>query len=127
MLTPQLMESMDDGHLVAAIHAEINPLTTTPLEIELLGRVEDLLEQIDAEAADALAEFSLEAGDIKTLGEALIGDADNSAAILSAVADADIDTPSALIAQLKLADQFKSLAEDAGDVFTRLAQLTTQE
>lgn len=110
MTTPYSL--MDDSHLVAAINCEINPLTTTPLEIELLGRVEDLLEQINAEAAD-----------IRKLGDAMIGDADNTAAIPLAVGDAGIDTPEALIDVLKLVDKFKSLAEDAGDVFTRLAHL----
>lgn len=129
MLTPQLMNSMDDAHLVAAVECEINSLTSTPLEIELLGRVEDLLEQLDDECVRAAEEYGLDGADIRALGEALINDAANSAALLAAIGDAGIDTPDDLAAVIRLAKKFESLADGAGDVFARLAalSLTNQE
>lgn len=49
MLTAQLMKSMDADHLVASARAEIDPLTSTPLELELL----DLAAKFRALASDA--------------------------------------------------------------------------
>ena len=45
MLTAQLAASMDDEHLLASARAEIDPLTSTALELELLERFERLLDE----------------------------------------------------------------------------------
>ena len=55
MLTAQLMKSMDVEHLIAAIHAEHNSLTTTPIEEELLRRFEEAVERPDAEVLEGIA------------------------------------------------------------------------
>lgn len=129
MLTAQLMKSMDDHHLVASIYAEQDSLTSSAAEIELLTRFEALLDEKDDELNEAVGEFDFEAKDIKALGDALILNTDNTVALLSAIADAGIDDPALLKAELELAKNFRALTEDAGDVFTRLSDLlaTAQE
>ena len=52
MLTPSLLAQMDPGHLIAAVHCEINSLTSTALERELLARLEACADAHD----DALIE-----------------------------------------------------------------------
>lgn len=127
MLTAQLMASMDDRHLVASIYAEQDPLTSSAAEIELLARFEALLDEKNEDLSEAADEFEFDAEQIKALGDALILDTDNTVALLSAIGDAGIDNPALLTAELELAKKFRALAEDAGDVFTRLSQLTTEQ
>lgn len=91
MLTPSTMSQMSDEHLVAAIRAELDPLTSTPIEIELLNRLEA---QID---------------------------------FLSVIDDAGFDSVEELEHELDLAKSFRALANDAGDVFTRLTTLINEQ
>lgn len=125
MLTAQLMKSMDDRHLCAALYAEQDPLTASAAEIELLGRFEALLDEVDGELNDAVGEYDFTAKDIKNLGDALILNADNSVALLKEIGEAGLDSPESLKAELDLAKKFRALVEDAGDVFTRLLDLST--
>lgn len=46
-LTAQLMASMDDGHLLASIEAELDPLTSTAIEQELTKRLANVLGERD--------------------------------------------------------------------------------
>jgi hypothetical protein len=125
MMTAQLMKSMDDHHLVASLYAEQDPLTSSAAEIELLTRFEALLDEKDDELNEAVGEFAFEAKDIKALGDALIQNTSNTVALLEAIGQAGIDDPESLKAELDLAKKFRALVEDAGDVFTRLADLLT--
>lgn len=125
MMTAQLMKSMDDHHLVASLYAEQDPLTSSAAEIELLTRFEALLDEKDDEFNEAVGEFDFEAKDIKALGDALIQNTNNTVALLEAIAEAGIDDPESLKAELDLAKKFRALVEDAGDVFTRLSDLLT--
>lgn len=125
MMTAQLMKSMDDHHLVASLYAEQDPLTSSAAEIELLTRFEALLDEKDDELNEAVGEFDFEAKDIKALGDALIQNTSNTVALLEAIAQAGIDDPESLKAELDLAKKFRALVEDAGDVFTRLSDLLT--
>lgn len=127
MLTAQLMKSMDDRHLVASIYADQDPLTSSAAEIELLARFEALLDEKNEDLTEAADEFEFDAKQIKALGDALILNTDTTVALLSAIGDAGIDTPETLKAELELAKKFRALVEDAGDVFTRLSQLTTEQ
>lgn len=123
MLTPTLMAKMDHGHFVTAVHCEIDPLTSTVLERELLARLDALLDEDQGNLSQAAEEYDLGAEGIKTLGDALIED--TTVALLKVLAAASIDDPDTLRGRLALAEQFHALAKEAGDVFTRLAQLTT--
>lgn len=127
MMTAQLMHSMDDRHLVASIYAEQDPLTSSAAEIELLARFEALLDEQDEDLKEAADEYELDAKQIKAIGDALILNTDTTVALLSAIGDAGIDDPALLKAELELAKKFRALTEDAGDVFTRLSQLITEQ
>lgn len=131
MLTAQLMKSMDAGHLVASARAEIDPLTSTPLELELLDRLETLLdEQHDNEGIRALTEeYDLAADDMRAVIESHPASLKDQAALLSLLNDQDIHEPDQLKELLDLAAKFRALASDAGDFFTRLNDLvsTNQE
>lgn len=129
MLTAQQLALMDDEHLISSLHATFDPLTSTPAEIELLRRFEELLDSVEPEMADALAEYDFDATEIGLLGKALHGDVLNTTAMLDALGEAEITSVGELKRRLELAEKFEALIEDAGDVFARLSQLaqTTQE
>ena len=127
MLTAQLAKSMDDEHLLASARAEIDPLTSTALELELLDRFERLLdEQHDNEGVRALSEeYELTADDMRAVIESHPASLKDQAALLSLLNDPDIHEPDQLKALLDISDKFRALANDAGDFFTRLNDLVT--
>lgn len=142
----ELLKCMDDQHALNTLRADFDPLVSTPLEAFLIEWVESLVDTQDPELEKALDEYNLDAADINKLGGALIEDTDKTVAILGIVGEAGIDdadelkgvfaliealdeagidTPETLKTRLALADQFRALANDAGDVFSRLTELTT--
>ena len=127
MLTAQLAKSMDDEHLLVSARAEIDPLTSTALELELLDRFERLLdEQHDNEGVRALSEeYELTADDMRAVIESHPASLKDQAALLSLLNDQDIHEPDQLKALLDTSDKFRALANDAGDFFTRLNDLVT--
>lgn len=120
MLTAQLMQSMDDRHLVASIYAEQDPLTSSAAEIELLARFEALLDEASEHkpVADLLEEY-------EAVIESHPASLKDQAALLSLLNDQDIHEPDQLKALLDTSDKFRALANDAGDFFTRLTDLVT--
>lgn len=72
MLTPSLMAQMDPGHLIAAVHCEIDPLTHTALERELGSRLEARIDAHDDALTEAAEAYDFAAEDITILGDALI-------------------------------------------------------
>jgi len=131
MLTAQLMKSMDAGHLVASARAEIDPLTSTPLELELLDRLETLLDEQEENKpiAELLDEYEVSTDDMKAVIESHPASLKDQAALLSLLNDQDIHEPDQLKELLEFAAKFRALASDAGDLFTRLNDLvsTNQE
>lgn len=131
MLTAQLMKSMDADHLVASARAEIDPLTSTPLELELLDRLETLLdEQHDTQPiADLLDEYEVSTDDMEAVINSHPASLKDQAALLSLLNDQGIHEPDQLEELLDFAAKFRALASDAGDLFTRLNDLvsTNQE
>ncbi len=127
MLTAQLMKSTDDDHLVMSAHAETDPLTSTALELELLGRFEALLDQVNETkpVADLIEEHEVSTDDIKAVIESHPAGLKEQAALLSLLNDQDIHEPDQLKELIELADKFRALANDAGDLFTRLNDLVT--
>lgn len=125
MLDAQTLSCMSDDQLAQHLHVALDPLTSTAAEAELLKRFEELLDERSPEIDSALDEYNFDAAGIKTLGDALIVDASNSAALLSILNENDLNDPDSLKAELELAEQFRALVEDAGDVFTRLSDLST--
>ena len=131
MLTAQLAKSMDDAHLLASARAEIDPLTSTALELELLDRFERLLDEAGEHkpVADLLEEYEVGTDDMRAVIESHPASLKDQAALLSLLNDQDIHEPDQLKALLDTSDKFRALANDAGDVFTRLSELaaSTQE
>lgn len=131
MLTAQLMKSMDADHLVASARAEIDPLTSTPLELELLDRLETLLDEQEENKpiAELLDEYEVSTDDMKAVIESHPASLKDQAALLSLLNDQDIHEPDQLKELLEFAAKFRALASDAGDLFTRLNDLvsTNQE
>lgn len=120
MLTAQLAKSMDDEHLLASARAEIDPLTSTALELELLDRFERLLDEASEHkpVADLLEEY-------EAVIESHPASLKDQAALLALLNDQDIHEPDQLKALLDTSDKFRALANDAGDFFTRLNDLVT--
>jgi hypothetical protein len=131
MLTAQLMKSMDAGHLVASARAELDPLTSTSLELELLDRLETLLDEQEENKpiAELLDEYEVSTDDMKAVIESHPASLKDQAALLSLLNDQDIHEPDQLKELLEFAAKFRALASDAGDLFTRLNDLvsTNQE
>ena len=127
MLTAQLANSMDDEHLLASARAEIDPLTSTALELELLDRFERLLDEASEykPVADLLEEYEVATDDVKAVIESHPASLKDQAALLSLLNDQDIHEPDQLKALLDTSDKFRALASDAGDFFTRLNDLVT--
>lgn len=127
MLTAQLAKSMDDEHLLASARAEIDPLTSTALELELLERFERLLDEASEhkQVADLLEEYEVGTDDVKAVIESHPASLKDQAALLSLLNDQDIHEPDQLKELLELAAKFRALANDAGDFFTRLTDLVT--
>ena len=127
MLTAQLAKSMDDEHLLASARAEIDPLTSTALELELLDRFERLLDEASEHksVADLLEEYEVATDDVKAVIESHPASLKDQAALLSLLNDQDIHGPDHLKALLDTSDKFRALASDAGDFFTRLNDLVT--
>ena len=127
MLTAQLAKSMDDEHLLASARAEIDPLTSTALELELLERFERLLDEASEHkpVADLLEEYEVDTDDMKAVIESHPASLKDQAALLSLLNDQDIHEPDQLKELLELAAKFRALANDAGDFFTRLNDLLT--
>jgi hypothetical protein len=122
-LTAQIMASMDDGHLLAAIDAELDALTSTDIERELAKRFESLLDQQAAyePTFKVLDDHGIEdAGEIDKLLDALIQDTDNTVALLNAINNAGFDSPDALIAALQRAEKFDQIEDVAGDLIAAL-------
>lgn len=127
MLTAQLAKSMDDEHLLASARAEIDPLTSTALELELLDRFERLLDEASEHkpVADLLEEYEVATDDVKAVIESHPASLKDQAALLFLLNDQDIHEPDQLKELLDFAAKFRALASDAGDFFTRLNDLVT--
>lgn len=127
MLTAQLAKSMDDEHLLASARAEIDPLTSTALELELLDRFERLLDEASEHkpVADLLEEYEVTTDDVKAVIESHPASLKDQAALLSVLNDEDIHEPGQLKALLDTSEKFRALASEAGDFFTRLNDLVT--
>lgn len=127
-----LLNSLSDEELLRHFHAEHDPLTATPIADELAKRFEVLLDSLETLKpwVEVVEEFdAVTPSEARTLLESHPGDCTTMSALLSKLNDHDIHQVDQLIKLIDLADKFRSLASDAGDVFTKLNELisTTQE
>lgn len=123
MLTPPLMTAMSDAQLVAAMHAEFDPLFATDKEAQLLARLESMLPHADLIALNEEAEIDTD--DLKSVLEHSL-DFPTIAQILDVLAEYSIETPGALREKLERANKFYDIASDAGDVIYRLSDLVAE-
>lgn len=102
---------MGDDEFIRHAKSNLDPLTSTDLERELLIRLENVIDTaIDHEPIDdALEAACLDVKQLKSLLELL--------------EEFNVDTPNALRAKLERADAFYDIANEAGDLFDRLTQL----
>lgn len=125
MLNRHVMKLMSDAHLIASVEQQLDAITSTDIELELLDRFKALHAVADSHMAEVIDEFSFTADQLATFGNALIGNVDSSVQLLQAIGDAGFDSVKQLKEELELARQFRALASDAGDAFTRLHTLAT--
>lgn len=97
-------------------YAEQDELTSTPLELELRRRLQDVSDELEASRPllDVLGEFDeLKPDDLRDLLERLPeGGITDATALLSVLAEEEIPTADALRAQLKQANKLAGLTED---------------
>lgn len=106
-------------------YAQADSLTDTAIQIEALRRL-----QAQAGHADELEgflavidEYEVTAEDLRAVIESHPASLDEQAKLLAALNDQDIHSADQLRAALNTLATFRSLANDAGDVITRLASL----
>jgi hypothetical protein len=139
MLSAQYLKQLSDTELVRIASHEVNDLTSSALEIELLARLEPLTgtdlravaEEHDADATyisdllSAIGDFELEPTQLRELLESHPSSVSEMAALLKALNDEDIHSLDQLKRLIAFHQEFQALASDAGDVFERLSTLTT--
>ena len=108
---PLAAELRKIAQAVAALRAEHDPMTSTAIEDELLERFERLV--AERKAAEPL-EDAIENSEIV---------ADDVPEMLKVAAEFYCATPADLRAKLERADKFYHIAEDTGDVISRLNDL----
>lgn len=134
------LRTLSDSEFLRYAHTQINDLTSTDVERELLRR----LEATDTELFEAAGEAGFVADELTNLAQAMEGftterviellgvmlelniDAKPLIEMLRHLDKAGITEADELKEELELANKFKSLANDAGDVLTRLTTLITE-
>lgn len=140
MLTPAYLKQLSDAELARIASREINDLTSTPLEVELLARLEQLIgaaalrkvaedhgvtaQDIDA-LLGAIGDFEVPPEHLRQLLESHPSNVSEMASLLASLNDQDIHSRDQLEPLIAFATEFRALANDAGDVFERLSTLTT--
>lgn len=135
VITPLDLQQADTRRLVELAGLLSDDLTATPLERELVRRLEEeFAEQEseeragDRELLDVAHDWSIDAEDLGTLARALISGTDNTAKILNVVAEAGIDSADELKAQLDIADRIRQIVIDDDQAgLTQLLQTLAEE
>lgn len=134
------LNTLSDREFLRYAHNQLDDLTSTDVERELLRR----LEATDTELFEAASEAEFTADELTNLSQAMEGfTAKEVTELLGVMLEADIEVKP-LIATLKALDaagiaevdelkealefaaKFQAIANDAGDVFTRLTTLISE-
>lgn len=93
VLDAAFLSLAEPAHLIAAARSQINPLTSTPLERELLNRFEELHdEHAEATPFQTLAwEYGFSASELESLIESHPGSFECMTQLLTVLAAADIN------------------------------------
>ena len=113
MMDANLMRLMSLDHLLAAAAAEQDSLTRTPLETELIRRIEELQDE-NRQCFVTKDGTDLSEDDLNTLWDACIGDIDTTVALLEVVGKHRISAKDDLDARLEIA----KFATDLGNQLT---------
>lgn len=119
------LSSVPTNELLRRAYAEIDLLTSADLERELLRRLEASEDDTqNAQGFLALAqEYDLKAEEMRAIVEAHVGSSQEIADLLALLNERDIHRTDDLEELLDNADEFRSLANDAGSIFSRLNTL----
>lgn len=112
MMDANLMRLMSLEHLLAVAEAEQDSLTRTPLETELIRRINELQDETPAFEAEDGTEFGVD--ELNKLWKACIDDLDNTVALLEVLGKHRISAKDDLDARLELA----KFATDLGNQLT---------
>lgn len=106
-----VLAALTDDELLHHAHASFDPLTGTGLEQELLKRFAALVDELDGlePITSAIEKSDLDTSEVRELFQ-----------VLEEFSCTDLKS---LRQKLKRADDFYSLAEEAGDLFSRLTAL----
>lgn len=121
-----LLNNLSDDELLRHFNAQHDPLTSTPITDELAKRFEKLVDMERSELVTVLDEFEITSA--QALNDLLDAHPESLATmtkLLAKLNDNDIHRVEQLTELIEFADKFRSLASDAGDVFTKLNELIT--
>jgi len=134
------LRTLSDSEFLRYANNQLDEFTTSEIERELLRRLEDT----DTELFEVANESELTASDLSRLVEALEGftvsevtemlgvlleasiGVKHLTSIVRLLEHAGITEPDECKTMLELADKFRKIANDAGDIFTRLHTLTEE-
>ena len=127
MLNAQYLKQLSDSELVRIASHEINDLTSSALEIELLARLEQATDSVEpAEELMALiTDYGIDTAQVRALLESHPETVETMTDLLKALNDEDIHSVDQLKELIAFRKEFRALASDAGDVFERLSTFTT--
>lgn len=113
MMDANLMRLMSLEHLLAVAEAEQDSLTRTPLETELIRRINELQDETPAFKAEDGTEFGVD--ELNKLWKACIDDLDNTVALLDILRKHQISLADSLDDLLALAKFGTDLADKLSD------------
>ena len=127
MLNAMHLRTLSNEELVRIASHEVNDLTSSALEIELLSRLEQVIDTVEpAEELMALTtDYGIDNAQVRSLLESHPSSVSEMTDLLKALNDEDIHTVDQLKQLISFHKEFQALASDAGDVFERLSIFTT--
>lgn len=120
------LPSLSDDELVRHAENVADSLTQSDMERELLRRLEARVANDTDPLVQLAEEFELDAEELRNLLESHPGDLRDYKQLLDKLNECDIHTRDQLDEHLERARAFWDLAQDAGDVFSRLAELAAK-
>lgn len=120
------LQSMDTAQLMRHAYVQQDEMVTSDLERELLRRLDKAereLAQVEG-FLDLVDEYDVTCEEIRLVLESHPASCIQLSELLQELNDHDIQTRKDLKKIIEQVLEFRSLAEDAGDVFTRLSALT---
>ena len=109
------LRALTDEEFLALAEVDQDDLTSTALELEFMRRFRTLIS-----AANVGADFL-------SMLEDCVMEAEEAEDYLAVIRDAEVLDAKQLAADLELAKEFRMLADEAGDLFSKFHQLISKE